>query len=146
MFFNPFAPSRPTFQPLPLWLITHDTKPEQSKEVEGELPPQTMRELSLKDNLPRITVTMEVTTPPIYVQKTHKGTGKATYDDIIAYVLEKHGIRVSTINIACVKEKYGLLVRRHWVENPKAEQCPPYKVAPIADALKHFGIIPDEEG
>jgi len=105
-----------------------------------------MRELSLKSDLPKITVTMEVTTPPIYVQKTHKGTGKATYEDIIAYVLEKHGIRVSTINIACVKKKYGLLVRRHWVENPKAEQCPLYKVAPIADALRHFGIIKDEEG
>ena len=112
----------------------------------GLWPPQTMRELSLKDYLPRITVAMEVTTPPVFVQKTHKGTGKATYDDIIAYVLEKHGIRVSTINIACIKEKYGLLVRRHWVEKPKAERCPPYKEAPIADALRHFGIIPDEEG
>ena len=38
---NPLAPSRPTYQPLPLWLMTHDTKPEQSKEVEGELPPHT---------------------------------------------------------------------------------------------------------
>lgn len=126
--------------------MTQETKPEQSKEVVGFLPPQTMRELSLKSDLPRITVTMEVKTPPLYVQKTHKGVGKATYEDIIAYVLEKHGIRVSTINIACVKEKYGLLVRRHWVENPKAERCPPYKEAPIADALRHFGIIPDEEG
>ena len=31
----------PTFQPLPQWLMTQLTKPEQSKLVLGELPPQT---------------------------------------------------------------------------------------------------------
>ena len=39
--FSPLAPSLPTLQPLPLWLMTHDTKPEQSKEVDGLEPPHT---------------------------------------------------------------------------------------------------------
>ena len=38
---NPSAPSRPKFQPAPQLLYTHDTKPEQSKEVDGLLPLQT---------------------------------------------------------------------------------------------------------
>ncbi len=41
MFFSPFAVCRPTLQPLPQLLMTHDTKPEQSKEVDGLEPPHT---------------------------------------------------------------------------------------------------------
>ena len=36
---KPFAVKRPTLQPLPQLLITQETKPEQSKEDEGLLPP-----------------------------------------------------------------------------------------------------------
>ncbi len=88
---------------------------------------------------------MEVNTPSLYINKKHKGTEKATYKDIMDYVLKKHGLRVSAINIACVKEKCGLLIRRHWVENPKAARCPAAKEALIIEALKYFGIITDDE-
>ena len=55
---------------------------------------------------------MEVTTPPIYVQKTHKGTGKATYEDIIAYVLEKHGISVNAISKCRFSPKWDVVFYR----------------------------------
>ena len=48
---NPSAPSRPKFQPTPQLLYTHDTKPEQSKEVDGLLLPQTYLKTELKLSL-----------------------------------------------------------------------------------------------
>ena len=38
--YSPLAVCLPTL-PTPLWLITQDTKPEQSKLVDGEEPPHT---------------------------------------------------------------------------------------------------------
>lgn len=70
---------------------------------------------------------------------------KATYDEIKAYVLEKHGLKVSSMYISQVKRKCGLDVGQNYnlskKEDAKVPQCPPEKEAAIMDALKHFQMI-----
>ena len=70
---------------------------------------------------------------------------KATYDEIKAYVLEKHGLKVSSLYISQVKRKCGLDVGQNYnlskKEDAKVPQCPLEKEAAIMDALKHFQMI-----
>ena len=70
---------------------------------------------------------------------------KATYDEIKAYVLEKHGLKVSSLYISQVKRKCGLDVGQNYnlskKEDAKVPQCPLEKEAAIMDALKHFQRI-----
>ena len=70
---------------------------------------------------------------------------KATYDEIKAYVLEKHGLKASSLYISQVKRKCGLDVGQNYnlskKEDAKVPQCPPEKEAAIMDALKHFQMI-----
>lgn len=70
---------------------------------------------------------------------------KATYDEIKAYVLEKHGLKVSSLYISQIKRKCGLDVGQNYnlskKEDAKVPQCPPEKEAAIMDALKHFQMI-----
>ena len=70
---------------------------------------------------------------------------KATYDEIKAYVLEKHGLKVSSLYISQVKRKYGLDVGQNYnlskKEDAKVPQCPPEKEDAIMEAFKHFGLI-----
>ena len=70
---------------------------------------------------------------------------KATYDEIKAYVLEKYGLKVSSLYISQVKRKCGLDVGQNYnlskKEDAKVPQCPPEKEAAIMDALKHFQMI-----
>ena len=70
---------------------------------------------------------------------------KATYDEIKAYVLEKHGLKVSSLYISQVKRKCGLDVEQNYnlskKEDTKVPQCPPEKEAAIMDALKHFQML-----
>ena len=71
--------------------------------------------------------------------------GSATYEQIKAYVLEHSGLKVSTLYIAQVKQKFGILSRACY-NNPKSEdtrqpQCPPDKEAAIVEALKFYGLI-----
>lgn len=69
----------------------------------------------------------------------------ATYEQIKAYVLEKHGLKVSSLYISQVKRKCGLDVGQNYnlskKEDAKVPQCPPEKEAAIVEALKHFGMI-----
>ena len=71
---------------------------------------------------------------------------KATYDEIKAYVLEKYGLKVSSLYISQVKRKCGLDVGQNYnlskKEDAKVPQCPPEKEAAISEALKHFQMIP----
>ena len=71
---------------------------------------------------------------------------KATYDEIKEYVLEKHGLKVSSLYISQVKRKCGLDVGQNYnlskKEDAKVPQCPPKKEAAITEALKHFQMIP----
>ena len=70
---------------------------------------------------------------------------KATYDEIKAYVLEKYGLKVSSLYIAQVKRKCGLDVGQNYnlskKEDAKVPQCPPDKEAAIMEALKHFHMV-----
>ena len=72
---------------------------------------------------------------------------KATYDEIKAYVLEKYGLKVSSLYISQVKWKCGLDVGQNYnlpkKEDAKVPQCPPEKEAAIIEALKHFQMISD---
>ena len=69
----------------------------------------------------------------------------ATYEQIKAYVLEKHGLKVSSLYISQVKRKCGLDVGQNYnlskKEDAKVPQCPPEKEAAIMDALKYFQMI-----
>lgn len=67
---------------------------------------------------------------------------KATYVEIKAYILEKFGVKVSTLYIAQIKRKYGLSLGTNYnlskKENARVPTCPKEKEAHIIDALKHF--------
>ena len=70
---------------------------------------------------------------------------KATYQEIKDYVLEHSGLKVSSLYIAQVKQKCGIIEREN-CNKPKSEdtkqpQCPPDKENVIMEALKHFGMI-----
>ena len=69
----------------------------------------------------------------------------ATYPEIKAHVLEKTGLKVSSLYISQVKQKCGLEVRENHhktkSENVKQPQCPKEKEDAIVEALKHFQMI-----
>lgn len=70
---------------------------------------------------------------------------KATYDEIKAYVLEKHGLKVSSLYISQVKRKCGLEVGENYnlpkTEGQRVPQCPAAKEEAILDAFRHFKMI-----
>ena len=74
-----------------------------------------------------------------------KFKGKATYEQIKAYVLEKTGLKVSSLYIAQIKKKCGLDVDENFnpakSENARQPQCTPEKEDAIMQAFRHFGII-----
>ena len=71
--------------------------------------------------------------------------GKATYEQIKAYVLEKTGLKVSSLYIAQIKKKCGLDVSENFnlskSDNARQPQCTPEKEDAIMQAFRHFGII-----
>ena len=70
---------------------------------------------------------------------------EATYKQIQEYVLKEHNLKVSTLYIAKVKQKYGIIERvcynKAKSENTKQPQCPIEKEEAIVEALKHFKMI-----
>ena len=71
--------------------------------------------------------------------------GQATYPQIKEYVLEHSGLKVSSLYIAQVKQKCGIIERENYnkpkSEDAKQPQCPPEKEEAIKEALKYFGMI-----
>ena len=71
--------------------------------------------------------------------------GLATYEQIKDYVLEHSGLKVSSLYIAQVKQKCGIIERENYnkpkSEDAKQPQCPPDKEKAIKEALTHFGMI-----
>lgn len=71
--------------------------------------------------------------------------GKATYEQIKAYVLEQTELKVSSLYIAQIKKKCGLDVGENFnlpkSENVRQPQCTPEKEDAIMQAFRHFGII-----
>jgi 23S rRNA (uracil1939-C5)-methyltransferase len=70
--------------------------------------------------------------------------GQATYPQIKEYVLEHSGLKVSSLYIAQVKQKCGIIERKNY-NKPKSEDsrqpiCPSEKEAAIKEALEYFGM------
>ena len=69
----------------------------------------------------------------------------ATYDEIKAHVKDYTGLTVSTLNIAQVKRKYGIIERECYnkakSEDSKQAKCPSEKEKAIVEAMKHFGML-----
>lgn len=70
---------------------------------------------------------------------------KATYQEIKDYVMEHSGLKVSSLYIAQVKQKCGIIERENYnkpkSEDTKQPQCPPEKEKAIMKALKYFGMF-----
>jgi 23S rRNA (uracil1939-C5)-methyltransferase len=69
----------------------------------------------------------------------------ATYGQIKERVLEQTGLKVSSLYIAQVKQKCGIIERENHnkakSEDARQPQCPPEKEAAIREALRYFGMI-----
>lgn len=70
---------------------------------------------------------------------------KATYEEIKDYAFERFGLKVSSLNIAQVKTKCGIIERENYnkpkSENAKQPQCTKDKEEAIMNALRHFKMI-----
>lgn len=70
---------------------------------------------------------------------------KAAYQEIEDYVLEYIGLKVSSLYIAQVKQKCGIIEHENYnkpkSEDAKQPQCPPDKEKAIKEVLQHFGMI-----
>lgn len=71
---------------------------------------------------------------------------KATYEEIKKYVAEHNdGMKVSSLNIAQVKAKCGIIERENYnlpkSGNAKQPQCPKEKEDAIVEALKYYQMI-----
>ena len=70
---------------------------------------------------------------------------EATYSEIKDYVFRKFELKVSTLNIAQVKRKLGIIERENYnhskKENQRVPNWPPKKEQAILDALSWFGMI-----
>ena len=69
----------------------------------------------------------------------------ATYGMIKRYVSDNFGLLVSSLNIAQVKQKYGLIERENHnlpkSDNNRQPKCPEHKEKAIVEALKYFKMI-----
>lgn len=69
----------------------------------------------------------------------------ATYTEIKEWVQKEYGLKVSSLYVAQIKQKHGIIERECYnkpkSENARVPQCPPEKAAAIEAALKHFKMI-----
>ena len=70
---------------------------------------------------------------------------KATYKEIEEWVQEHYGFHVTNLNIAQVKQKYGIIERENYnrpkSENSRRPSTTPEKEKAITEALKYFKMI-----
>lgn len=69
---------------------------------------------------------------------------KATYSQIKEYILNKYGFKVSSLNIAQVKQECGIVERENYnkpSDDYKQPNCPKTKADAIKDAFKYFKMI-----
>ena len=70
---------------------------------------------------------------------------RATYEEIKDYVLKHSGLKVSSLYIAQVKQKYGLIERENYnklrTEDVKQPKCTIKKKKAIREAFRHFQMI-----
>ena len=70
--------------------------------------------------------------------------GVVTYKEIKAYVLEKHGLKVSSLYIGQIKDKVGIKERIDYNTGSgksKVPTCTIEKENAIVDAFKFFGMM-----
>lgn len=71
--------------------------------------------------------------------------GGATYSEIKQWIQAEYDLKVSSLYVAQVKQKHGIVERECYnkpkSENAKQPKCPPEKEAAIEAALKHFNMI-----
>ena len=69
----------------------------------------------------------------------------ATYGQIKERVLQQTGLKVSSLYIAQIKQKHGIIERENYnkskSENARQPKCPPEKEKAIMEALKYFRMI-----
>ena len=78
------------------------------------------------------------------IERLSGKSGTATYAEIRAYVENKHGLNVSTLYIAQIKDKIGLEKRKNYRKGSgegKPPVCPPEKEEAIMDAFRYFNLI-----
>ncbi len=59
-------------------------------------------------------------------------------------MLEKFGLKVSTLYISQVKAKYGIIERKNYnkgKDGHRVPKCPKEKEDAIVDALRHFRMV-----
>ncbi len=69
---------------------------------------------------------------------------KATYPEIKAYIKEKYGLNVSTLNISQTKAKCGIIERESYnkgKDGHRVPNCPKEKEDAIIEAFKHFKMV-----
>lgn len=70
---------------------------------------------------------------------------KATYAEVKQYVLDKYGLKISSLNIAQIKAKCGIIECENYNktknENVKQPNCTEEKDNAIKDVFKHFQMI-----
>lgn len=69
---------------------------------------------------------------------------KATYQEIKDYVLDKFGLKVSSLNISQIKTKCGIIERENYNKGEgksRVPQCTPEKEQAIINAFRHFKMI-----
>lgn len=112
---------------------TLDIKMKQSSHVE------TVCQLVLRK--PAVHINIDVDVEELVQDKR----GAATYGQIKDYVLEHSGLKVSSLYIAQVKQKCGIIERENFnkpkSEDAKQPQCPPEKEVAIMEALRYYGMI-----
>ena len=71
--------------------------------------------------------------------------GKTSYGEIKKHIKDKTGLNVTSLNIAQIKRKHGIIERVNYnlpkCENPRRPNCPPDKEKAIVAALKHFKMV-----
>ena len=103
---------------------------------------ETVMALSKLSDAEHIDIKLDMSELDVTPAEDH---ASATYDKIKAYVKEHTGLTVSTLNIAQVKRKYGIIERECYnkpkSENTKQPQCPQDKETAIISALKFYGLV-----
>ena len=82
---------------------------------------------------------------PSWGVECRPASGVCNHEQIKAYVLEHSGLTVSTLYIAQVKRKYGIIececYNKAKSDDAKQPQCPEDKERAIAEALRFYGMI-----
>ena len=103
---------------------------------------ETVMALSKLSDAKHIDIKLDMSELDVTPAESH---ASATYDEIKAHVKEHTGLTVSTLNIAQVKRKCGI-IERECYNKPKSEdakqpRCPRDKETAIISALRFYGLI-----